>query len=239
MQEHTLPAGLNTPDILHIVQSAAIGRLKRYPRGHTLYREGDPVTAVHVVKDGQLKISCVHPSGKLYLYGIVGPGSLLGAEDVLLGRDHASCVETVQTTAAYAIPVGAFFGLLRADPAFCTAVMVQLAQGLACLGTQVWELRFLNVQQRVRNLLARLAAEHGRVTPQGVLIELRITHEEIAEWVGADRSTVTTALKALQEQGYVRRYGRQLLLLSPTVTPAELSAFDPAHAALLLKQFVP
>jgi CRP/FNR family cyclic AMP-dependent transcriptional regulator len=117
-------------------------------------------------------------------------------------------------------------------------VMVQLAQGLACLGTQVWELRFLSVQQRVRNLLARLAAEHGRVTPEGVRIELRITHEEIAEWVGADRSTVTTALKSLQEQGYLHRHGRQLVLLSRALTPAELRAFDPAHPALLLEQFV-
>jgi CRP/FNR family cyclic AMP-dependent transcriptional regulator len=61
------------------------------------------------------------------------------------------------------------------------------------------------VDARLRGLLWHLASRWGRVTPAGVVLPLRLTHEALAGLVGAQRPTVSTALKGLADAGEVTR----------------------------------
>jgi CRP/FNR family cyclic AMP-dependent transcriptional regulator len=61
------------------------------------------------------------------------------------------------------------------------------------------------VDARLLVLLWYLADRWGRVTPDGVVIRLRLTHETLARLVGAQRPSVTTALSQLEEEGRLRR----------------------------------
>lgn len=63
------------------------------------------------------------------------------------------------------------------------------------------------VEDRVHALLWLLAERWGRMTPHGVLLRLRLTHELIGQLVGAKRPTVSLALKQLEERGAVHRRG--------------------------------
>ena len=70
------------------------------------------------------------------------------------------------------------------------------------------------VDARLRGLFWHLADRWGRVTSAGVVLPLRLTHDSLARLVGAQRPTVTTALKSLQDSGEVmrRRDGAWVLL---------------------------
>jgi hypothetical protein len=70
------------------------------------------------------------------------------------------------------------------------------------------------VDDRLRGLFWHLANRWGRVTPGGVVLPLRLTHDSLARLVGAQRPTVSTALKSLQDAGEVtrRRDGAWVLL---------------------------
>jgi CRP/FNR family transcriptional regulator, cyclic AMP receptor protein len=70
------------------------------------------------------------------------------------------------------------------------------------------------VDARLRGLFWHLAERWGRVTAAGVVLPLRLTHDSLARLVGAQRPTVSTALKSLQEAGEVtrRRDGAWVLL---------------------------
>ncbi|HEX4804512.1 MAG TPA: Crp/Fnr family transcriptional regulator [Conexibacter sp.] len=61
------------------------------------------------------------------------------------------------------------------------------------------------VEDRVHALLWLLAERWGRVTSQGVVVQLRLTHELLGQLVGAKRPTVSLALRALEERGSVHR----------------------------------
>ena len=74
---------------------------------------------------------------------------------------------------------------------------------------------------RVREKLLQLARAHGRVGPDGVRLDLPLTHELLGEMVGSARETVTWALAELQREGFVRREGRTYRL---SVAPELLAA---------------
>ena len=82
-------------------------------------------------------------------------------------------------------------------------------------------LAFPRHTDRVRAKLIQLARMHGRVTTDGVVIPLPLTHELIADMTASARETVTWALRALTEQGFVTREGRQYVV---RVAPDELTA---------------
>jgi len=68
---------------------------------------------------------------------------------------------------------------------------------------------------RVRTQLLDLAAEHGRVCRDGVLVDLPLTHDLIADMVGCARETVTRSFEELQRAGFLRRRGRFYQILVP------------------------
>jgi CRP-like cAMP-binding protein len=79
------------------------------------------------------------------------------------------------------------------------------------------------LDDRLRLFFWEVADRYGRVGPEGVLLELPLTHELIGHLVGAHRPSISAALARLERDGYLRRRGgRWLLLGSP-----------PSHGVLL------
>jgi CRP/FNR family transcriptional regulator, cyclic AMP receptor protein len=96
------------------------------------------------------------------------------------------------------------------------------------------------VDARLRGLFWHLADRWGRVTPGGVVLPLRLTHDLLARLVGAQRPTVSTALKSLQRAGEVTRRRDGAWVLLPE-SKARLEALrvraDDGRSALELIQF--
>lgn len=69
------------------------------------------------------------------------------------------------------------------------------------------------VDARLLHLLWQLADRWGRVTPHGVSLPLRLTHELLADLVAAQRPSVTLSLQQLERQGQITRDGGRLLLI--------------------------
>jgi CRP/FNR family cyclic AMP-dependent transcriptional regulator len=71
------------------------------------------------------------------------------------------------------------------------------------------------VERRLLLKLRQLAERWGRVTPDGVRLDLRLTHQELANMVGAVRESVTIALGRLAEAGEIEVRNRTLIILRP------------------------
>jgi CRP/FNR family cyclic AMP-dependent transcriptional regulator len=77
------------------------------------------------------------------------------------------------------------------------------------------------LDDRLLVLLLLLADRWGVVTPEGILLRLRLTHETIARLAGAQRPSVSTAIARLSRAGIIERRGRQLII--PHELPAEVA----------------
>ena len=82
------------------------------------------------------------------------------------------------------------------------------------------------VEQRLVAELWHLAERFGRRTDEGVVVPIRLTHESLGRLVGAQRPTITLALRALAKEGVVRRRGDGAWLLAdgsqdPLAPPAD------------------
>jgi CRP/FNR family transcriptional regulator, cyclic AMP receptor protein len=108
-----------------------------------------------------------------------------------------------------------FVSCTRKWPALSVALHRKLSVQVARVSAHTALSQLGRVELRVLAMLWHLTDRWGTVTPAGVVVGLRLTHETLGRLVGARRPTVTLALKQLAEGGLVTRQADGHLLLSP------------------------
>ncbi|MBN1536281.1 MAG: cobalamin-dependent protein [Anaerolineales bacterium] len=188
-------------------------RIRPYNRGNILYWQGDPVDYFYVIQKGAVKISSLSSAGKIYSHGILGSGHLLGATDYFLDGIHETTAEVIDKTSLITISISEFQGLITRDSRFSTAVMREMAKEARVHFSKAQDLSFFDAQQRLKHNLIKLADEHGLKNDEGVELGVNITHEDMAELVNANRTTITLCLQELKKLGYLRTEGRRIILI--------------------------
>lgn len=112
---------------------------------------------------------------------------------------------TVLEPTRLAVLDSAFTEALGQWPSAVAAVLSGASNRAHCLAITMAVSNLRRVDARLLVLMWYLADRYGRVTPEGVLLPLKLTHETLARLVGAQRPSVTTAVSQLEEEGRVRR----------------------------------
>jgi CRP/FNR family transcriptional regulator, cyclic AMP receptor protein len=134
-----------------------------------------------------------------------------------------------------------FLAAARRWPGLLGVVHERLAEQLDRATVRAAIMALPRVEQRVLGLFWQIAERFGRVRPEGVVIELVLTHELIGQLIGAQRPTVSLALQALAGEGLLERTARGAWLLAhdarsalPDVAPigpVQIAAVDAAGGA--------
>jgi 5-methyltetrahydrofolate--homocysteine methyltransferase len=201
--------------VLKLLQAYQVGRPKRYEKGDTLYWQGERAQALYVITKGSIKSIYLSKDGRAHTFEILGVGRTLGLNECLLGGAYESTAEILEPTQVHVIPLRDFHQLLASEPTFSAAIMKEQARAVRSLSGKVRDLSLLDVQERLKHGLLKLAEEHGLVTEEGVRIDVPITHNDLAELIAANRTTITLYLKELEKQGYVWKENRRLFIVRP------------------------
>ncbi len=143
--------------------------------------------------------------GGLTVLGYWGPGSVVGQA---LSRINPYQVECLTKVEASLLPVDLWHQALDA-----LLLHVQQVEELLSIAYTY------PTDQRLLKHLAWLTQKFGREVSQGKLIDLPLTHQDIAEGIGAARATVTVLLNRLEHKGVIIRCRRRIILSSKSSMP--------------------
>lgn len=68
---------------------------------------------------------------------------------------------------------------------------------------QIYDLSFLGVRSRILKSIIRLSEQYGVHTNEGILLDIKLTHQQLANMVGTVRESVTKVLQELQEDHFI------------------------------------
>lgn len=190
----------------------AIKFTSAYPAGAVLFIEKQTARGVYVLCDGEVKLSVSSSEGKKLILRITKPGEVLGLVSALAGTPHEVTAETLRPCQVAFIPRDAFLRFLSKHPEAYPFVASQLGSHyqIACE-----QLRTLGLSASAPEKLAKLLldfAATGQQTKEGTRIKLPLTHEEIAEFIGTTRETVTRTLSEFKSQHLVELRGSSLVI---------------------------
>jgi CRP/FNR family transcriptional regulator, cyclic AMP receptor protein len=197
---------------------AALQRLSQitgsatYPKGATLFVEGQPSRGVFILCNGHVKLSTSSADGKTLILRIAEPGDLLGLPATISGRAYEVTADVIEPTQANFIGHTDFLSFLRdhGDAA------LRVAQDLSETYQSAFaEMRTIGLSRSVGEKLARFlldwSANH-KSDDGSVKFNLTLTHEEIAQMIGTSRETVTRLFSEFKKKNLLQVKGSSVTL---------------------------
>jgi CRP-like cAMP-binding protein len=206
-----------------IAAIAAAGRRRRVsPRG-VFFHQGSPASGLHVLMEGRAKILQTTAEGHEVLVRVVGPGEMFGGVALFGDMVYPAAAQAVTACEALAWPSDALGRLVARYPALALNALRVLAGRLQDLQDRYRELATERVERRVARAVLRLGHQLGRRDGDGVLVDVVLSRQDLAELTGTTLYTVSRILSRWRERGLVEIARRRLVIRQPhgLVTIAE------------------
>lgn len=192
----------------------ASGQLQRPQRGDMLFAAGGTDNHVYVVERGRIKIFQLSTKGKETLLWFCARGEIFGVSELCTGKARQVYAQACEDSELVCIERDRFKEFVAARPEIGLRVIDILSHRLRHLSHAVEQLATVDVRQRLQQLLADLGRRYGQPNDQGVVIDIGITHQEMADMIGTTRQSVTTILSELKREGAIAIHRGRMCLPS-------------------------
>jgi CRP/FNR family transcriptional regulator, cyclic AMP receptor protein len=191
---------------------AASAQTQSYRARQVVYLPGDRAASVHFLASGRVKVSKVTRDGKELTLAYRTGGEFFGETCLLEGGPREEMVEAMETTTTIEVDRALLDQLLATHAQIAYPFARALIGRWRNLQTKVEQLVFKDVGSKLAELLLRLGSEHGVEHRRGLVLGLKITHQEMANLIGSTRETVSLTLSQFKRKGYIHTEGRRIIL---------------------------
>lgn len=143
------------------------------------------------------------------------PGEIFGELEALDDLPRDTLAEALDDSQLYIMQRETFLSLIRSKPELSFRLTKLIGFRMRQIESRVEDLVFRDVPSCLAHLLLQLSKDYGKETPQGILLRIKITHQEIANLIGSIRETVSAVLGDFKKEGLITFDGRQIILLRP------------------------
>ncbi len=178
-----------------------------HPGNKVLFSETQSSDGVLVVIEGEVRLSINSTDGRRLSLRIAGAGEVLGLSSVLSGNAHEMTADTLYPAKIAHIARQDFLNFLARHPEVYATVTREISR---CYNLACEQLRMVGLSTSVHARLASLLlrwSENGQKSETTSRCRLSLTHEEIGEFIGASRETVTRTLSVFKNRRLVAQHG--------------------------------
>ena len=196
-----------------VVQKIVSGsRVGGYRARQVVYLPGDRAQGIFFIAQGRVKISKVTRDGKELTLAYRTMGDFFGEPCLLEGGPREEMAEAMEATVAIEVDRETFDRMLGSNGAaaywFARALIARRKE----LEARVEQLIFKDVGSKLAELLLELGQKHGIEEDRGIVVGLKITHQEMANLIGSTRETVSLTLSQFKRKGLIQSEGRRVIL---------------------------
>lgn len=188
------------------------GNTIRASKGDGIFHQGESHEGIYLIESGRVRSYCTGPSGRELTLAYWTPGHFVGGPEVF-GGVHLWSGEAMEDSRLLVLSGPVVRDLIERMPTFAICLIDGLVAKGKCYSQLVQMLGTRSVSQRLAQLLTILGQVHGREEGAGLLIDRRVTHDQLADIVGSTRQWVTTTLDRWQKDGVIALDGRKIVIL--------------------------
>lgn len=220
LRRATLFQDLGEP-VLAAVASAA--RCRTLEQGSFFFHEGDAAATLFLLVEGRVRLNQVSAEGQQVLLRLVSAGDPFGWIGSLGGAHYPASAEAADDSVALYWDSETMAGLMERYPRLAVAALRMLARQVQEMQERYRELATERVEQRLARALLRLSSQTGRQVPGGVLLDVRLSRQDLAQMTGTTLYTVSRILSRWEQAGLVKSRRERVLIRHPEglVTVAE------------------
>lgn len=183
--------------------------------GAFFFLEGNPATHLHILLEGSVKLTQVTPDGQQVILEVANPRQEFAVLALLEEIDYPVSAQAVKDSKALAWDKESLDVLMKKYPQIAINALYTVVHHTREFQRQVRDLSTKRVARRIARTLTRLASQTGKKTEEGVLIDMPLTRQDIAEMTGTTLYTVSRVLKKWEEKGLIKSKRAEITITYP------------------------
>ncbi len=198
---------------------------KRYYKEEVIFFEDNDAENLYIVVEGRVKLTMLSPAGKEKVISILQEGDILGEMSLFDQDKHPITAEVIDEARLVILSFEDLENIIREQPGVAIKIINAMAKKTRLLTSQIRELVFQDAEGRLASLIIRFVEDFGIEVKSGKIIDLVLTHQEIANLMGASRVTVTKLINQFIDEEVIKLYKRKIVVTDASKLSDKLKTF--------------
>lgn len=201
--------GMSDEDMKYIDSKS---RMKTFKKGETIYFSHQDVRQIFFLKKGKVKLYKTDLSGKEMVFAILKDQECFGSLSPFEGASPNEFAEAMEDTMTCVIDKKMFFKFVEDKPTIVLRLNKLLSLKIYELEMLLEELTFKTVLERTVSLFLKLNDKFGIQFNGHKMINISLTHNDIASMIGSTRESTTVALQTLKNRGLIESRKKKIII---------------------------
>ncbi|MDP4090741.1 MAG: Crp/Fnr family transcriptional regulator [Bacillota bacterium] len=186
---------------------------RKYRKGQVIFFEGDVEDKLYIVNQGRIKIYKYNREGREQILYILSEGEFIGDMSLLKKGRIQFNAEALEDTLICTIAKDDFDEIVSKNPEITLKMLEMLHDRLQNLENLIQNLGTKDVEVRIASMLLGFAGDFGVEGADGTVVDLPLNREEMANYIGVTRETISRKLTSLQDEGIIELVGNKKLII--------------------------
>lgn len=188
-------------------------QVKEFKKDHYLFREGDTIEGIFIIRSGKIRIEKVTPNGRELTLKVCGPNQLVGEVTIFSeAPKYMLDARAVEETLCFHIAMKDLEEALLLNSQLAMTFMKWMGIDQQKTQTKFRDLLLHGKKGALYSTLIRLSNSYGVETEKGVLIDMVLTNQDLANFCGMTREVVNRLLRNLKKNGTLSLSEGKILL---------------------------
>jgi len=213
-----------TDDEISLIRKKLI--VKRFKKNEVILFEKDTSKYMYIIIKGKVKVIQTTEDGKEIFLAMHRAGEFFGEMSFIDGKTSPATVTAAEDCLINIISKEEFYSIINTHK----KILFNLLQILCSRLRESWEkiqlLNLKNASERLKILFFMLSKKYGENTPKGITLNIKLTHQEIAEMTGMARETVTRVIDKWHKDGEINIIRNKIIQLNVNFFQKDLNLID-------------
>lgn len=197
--------------------------VKKFKKHETILYEEDTSEFMYIILLGKAKVIRMTEDGKEIILAVHQSGEFFGEMSLIDGRTTPASVIATEDSLIAIVSKKDFYSILLVQ----NKVVISLLKIFCARLRKSWDtiqlLNFNNASQRTKMLFLMLSDEYGQKSADGITLNIKLTHQDIAEMTGMTRETVTRIIDKWQKSGEITILKNKIIRLNPLFVQKDIN----------------
>ena len=201
---------LNNEELLEIVNTI---NHKEYIKGDIIFTEGNEAKTLYFINEGKIKLYKYTKDGKEQILHVLSEGDFFGELDLIKPSKYGFNARAIVDSKICTLSKDEMKDIMMRNPEIGIKVLETVGERLSKVENLVQNLATNDVDSRMAYLLIDLMEKYGKAEEKNISIKLPLSREEMANYIGVTRETISRKLKKFEDEKLIKIIGVKNIII--------------------------
>ncbi|EKQ57939.1 MULTISPECIES: Crp/Fnr family transcriptional regulator [unclassified Clostridium] len=201
---------LNREELLEIVRNI---NHKEFTKGDVIFTEGNVSNTLYFINEGKIKLYKYTKDGKEQILHILSEGDFFGELELIKPSKYRFNAKAIENAKICTLTKDEMKEIMMKKPEIGIKLLETIGERLSRVENLVQNLATNDVDSRMAYLLTDLIEQYGEITKNKVSIKLPLSREEMANYIGVTRETISRKLKKFEDEKLIKIIGTKNIII--------------------------